>query len=142
MTPKQFLAKLDPDRKKLLTTLHEKILRHDEKVVAKVQTMMRQEMIGYCQEGVFKYGLSPVKGYMSLHLMPMYAIPALHAKFKAMLPKAKFQKGCINFKNEEQMPIGMADQLLRDCASEDYTVMIEQYKMRRVQGRAERKSTS
>lgn len=66
MTPKQFLAKLDPDRKVLLTALHNAILHHDKKVVAKVQTMMRQEMIGYCEDGIFKYALSPVKSYMSL----------------------------------------------------------------------------
>ncbi len=131
MTPKQFLAKLDPDRKALLSALHGAILHHDKKVVAKVQTMMGKEMIGYCEDSVFKYALSPVKSHMSLHAMPLYAPPALHAKYKALLPQVKFQQGCINFKNAEQLPIGIANQLLGDCASVDYTTIIAQYKKRK-----------
>jgi len=57
-------------------------------------------MIVYNAPGIFKYGLSSVKNYMSLHVLPIYGSASLHSKYKALLLNANFQKGCINFKNE------------------------------------------
>ncbi len=131
MTPKQFLSKLDASSKPLLTAIHNAIIKHDKKVDAKVQGMMGKEMICYCEDGVFKYAVSRGKSHMSLHIMPMYASPALHNKYSAILTKAKFQKGCINFKNAEQMPVEVVAELIKDSASVDYSAIVAMYKKKK-----------
>jgi len=35
----------------------------------------------------------------------MSIYPSLHVKYVPLLPFAKFQKGCINFANREELPI-------------------------------------
>jgi hypothetical protein len=37
--------------------------------------MMGKEMIVYSARGIFKYGLSSMKNYMSLHVMPTMVPP-------------------------------------------------------------------
>ena len=85
-------------------------------------------MIIYKANNVFKYGLASVKDYMSLHLMPMYGSPTIFNKYSKILDKAKFQKGCINFKNKEQMPLPIVENLLKDCAPIDLAAIMERIK--------------
>jgi hypothetical protein len=54
--------------------------------------------------------------------MPMYGSVKIHAKFKKLLGKAKFQKGCINFKNADEMPLDIVNELMKDCAKIDLSV--------------------
>lgn len=84
---------------KLLAAIHETILRYDKTVKPVIAPMMGKEMINYMAPGTFNYGLSSVKNYMSLHIMPIYGSSVLHEKYKKLLPLASFQKGCINFEN-------------------------------------------
>ena len=74
-----------------------------------------------------KYGLSSVKAYISLHLLPIYGSPALHAKYKTLLPKASFQKGCINFQSAEEMPPGILKKLITECSQIDLVKIREEY---------------
>jgi len=98
MTPAEYIADQDPTRQELLTNIHNIIINNDKLVVAVVEKMMGKEMIIYnCK--IFKYGLASVKDYMSLHVLPMYGSPVIYGKYSKLLDKAKFQKGCINFKN-------------------------------------------
>lgn len=127
MLPKEYITKQDPERQKLLQDIHDIISKTDKSISAMVQPMMGKEMIVYNAPGMFKYGLSSVKGYMSLHVMPIYASPVLYNKYKNLLKKAKFQKGCINFKNEEEMPLDIVQQLITDCAKIDLAKVKEQY---------------
>ena len=96
--------------------------------MAEIGKMMGTEMILYKYKGIFKYGLSITKNHFSLHLMPIYGSPALHAKYAKRLSKAKFQKGCINFKNAEAMPLDIVRELLDDCAGIDLIALMEQFK--------------
>jgi len=122
-----YLSAQLPERQQLLQQLHELILQQDKTVTASVEPMMGKEMIQYKAAGTFKYALSSVKNHMSLHLMPIYGSAALHAKYKALLKDAEFQKGCINFKNEAAMPIKIVKSLLADCAKIDLKAMREAY---------------
>jgi hypothetical protein len=131
MTPKEFLSKLDVETKGHLSAIHEIILRHDKKVKAGVQKMMGKEMICYSEEGVFKYALANMKNYMTLHAMPMYAAGVLQKKYSAKLPKAKFQKGCVNFKSAAEMPLDIVDELIGDCATVDYSAIIARFKTKK-----------
>ena len=54
-------------------------------------------------------------------------LKTLHSKYKTLLPLANFQKGCINFKNENEMPIEIVRELIIDCSSFDLAKMREEY---------------
>ncbi len=56
------------------------------------------------------------KEYLSLHAMPIYCRPQLHERYRSLLPGAKFQKGCINFRQVEQVSLPVIGNLLADCA--------------------------
>ena len=115
------------DRQDLLTKIHEIILEEDKTIKTEVKAMIGKEMIVYNASAIFKYGLSSVKNYMSLHVMPMYGSITLYSKYKAILPNAKFQKGCINFKNEEEVPLEIVRQLIHDCSGIDLLAIKESY---------------
>jgi hypothetical protein len=131
MTPSEYISKQEPERQKLLASIHEIILKTNKKVVAEVAPMMRAEMIQYKINTRFEYGLASGKNYMSLHAMPLYAFKPIHDKYSKLLKKANFQKGCINFKNEHEMPLDIVEQLLTDCAKIDWQAVMEKYKKQR-----------
>ena len=74
-----------------------------------------------------KYGLSSVKNYISLHALPIYGSTVLHSKYKTLLPTASFQKGCINFIHELDMPLDIVKELITDCSLIDLLKMKEAY---------------
>ena len=127
MTIEQFIVTQAIDRQNILSTIHYAILEVDQTVSAQVGKMMGKEMILYNAPGAFKYGLSSVKKHMSLHLMPIYCVPSLHIKYKELLPNASFQKGCINFTTEKQVPFEILKSLLVDCSKIDLNKIREDY---------------
>lgn len=116
MTTAEFLNKLEPERKKLLGQIDKIIKQTNPKVASKVGKMMGQDMILYEIEGAFGYALASAKGHMTLHSIIMYCNAPIHAKYSKLLNKAKFQKGCINFKDAEQMPLDVVKEFMADCA--------------------------
>ena len=124
----EFLSKQSPERKEILSAINEIIINGDKNIKSRVGKMMGQEMILYEASGIFKYALSSVKNHMSLHLMPIYGSSELHAKFEKLLFKAKFQKGCINFKEDNEMPLDIVRDLINDCAKVDLIEMMENIK--------------
>ncbi len=119
MTPENFIAKQESPRKELLAAIHKIIVSTDKKSEPKVGEMMGKEMIIYNSKGMMKYALSNVKAHMSLHVLPMYGSIKIHSTYKKLLSKAKFQKGCINFKTAEEMPLDIVKDLISDCAKID-----------------------
>ena len=107
--------------------IHEIIIQNDKTVTASIEPMMGKEMIVYKAPGTFKYGLSSMKNYMSLHVMPIYGSTILYSKYKALLKNAAFQKGCINFKNSEEMPLKIVKDLMTDCSKIDLRAIKENY---------------
>lgn len=122
-----FISRQPADRQTILSDIHTTIIGNDKSVIAEVGSMMGKEMILYKGKGVFKYGLSSVKHHISLHLMPIYGSKALHSKYRTLLPLANFQKGCINFLNEKEMPLEIVRELIIDCSSFDLAKMREEY---------------
>ena len=126
MTPKQYLDTLPSDRKEVISKLRELILKSDPLVREVVGGMMGKEMLVYMQGDVFKYALSSVKQHMSFHSMVMYGSSTrfggsgLREAYEKLLPKAKFQKGCINFKNAMQMPLDIAEKFVKEMAKVEY----------------------
>ncbi len=122
-----YIASQPADRQAILKQIHAIVLAEDKTVVAAVEPMMGKEMIVYKGKGLMKYGLAGVKNYMSLHVMPIYGSKTLYAKYQSLLPGASFQKGCINFGNEGQMPLDIVQQLMADCAKVDLLKIKEDY---------------
>jgi hypothetical protein len=129
MTVTEYLNKQEPERKKLMTAINKIILDTNKKVEPRIGNMMGKEMIMYEVEGAFVYALSSVKTHMSLHNMIIYGHAPVYTKYSKLLNKAKFQKGCINFKTAEQMPLDVVKDLMTDCAKAA-PVYLEMYKAR------------
>lgn len=127
MTIPEFISIQPADRQQLLSQLHEIIIQNDTTVTPVIAPMMGKDMIIYNAPGTFKYGLASVKNYMSLHVLPMYGSTVIYEKYKALLKDASFQKGCINFKNKEEMPLPIVKKLILDCSKIDLRAIREQY---------------
>jgi hypothetical protein len=127
MTIEEFISSQSLERQDLLSKIHAIIIQEDKSVEPKIGTMMGKEMILYNTPGIFKYGLSSVKNYISLHAMPIYASTATHSKYKSLLHNAVFQKGCINFRDEKEMPLDILRMLIADCAKVDLFAIREEY---------------
>jgi hypothetical protein len=122
-----FISNQLSGRQKILSGIHEIIIQNDNTVTAEISTMMGKEMIIYKARGIFKYGLSSLKKYMSLHVMPIYGSPVLYTRYNRLLKKATFQKGCINFISEEDMPLNILAPLIAECSKIDLLKMKEDY---------------
>ena len=127
MTIVEFISNQSLERQDILSKIHSIIIQEDKSVEPKIGTMMGKEMILYNTPGIFKYGLSSVKNYISLHAMPIYASNTIHAKYKSLLHKANFQKGCINFRDEKEMPLEILRMLIADCSKIDLLAIREEY---------------
>ena len=127
MSITEFIATQPEERQALLIQLHEIIIQKDKTVTPVIAPMMGKEMIIYNAPGSFKYGLASMKAHISLHLLPMYMSPVIYEKYKALLKDAGFQKGCINFKSKEEMPLKIVKQLISDCSKIDLLAIKEEY---------------
>ncbi len=119
MSISAFISTLPEERQELLAQLHEIIIQKDKTVTPVIAPMMGKEMIVYNAPGSFKYALASVKNHMSLHVLPMYMSAAIYEKYKALFTKASFQKGCINFKHKDEMPLKIVKELITECAKMD-----------------------
>jgi hypothetical protein len=127
MTILAYIQSQQTERQELLQAIHDIIITVDLTVSAKVGQMMRADMILYNTPQTFKYGLASVKQYMSLHVLPMYGSPVIYDRYKALLPNAKFQKGCINFKDASEMPLHVVRALIEDCSTIDLAKIRAEY---------------
>ncbi len=146
MTVAEFVNSLGPERKLMLSRLRELILKHDRNVTESVERTMGHHMIVYrTPDGIFKYAVSSTKAYVSFHSMVMYCSSGggkgvgLREKYQALLPKAKFQKGCINFEDAGQMPVEIIGDLIRESALMEYPPAL--YKAKAVQSEARRQAS-
>jgi hypothetical protein len=128
MTVSEYIGSMPFDRQALLNALHETIIANDPTVNPVIKPMMGKEMILYEERCYMKYGLASTKNYMSLHCMPIYMNPPLHAKYVELLPTAKFQKGCINFTDTTSMPPAIVAALIVDCSSISIAALLENRK--------------
>jgi hypothetical protein len=131
MEVSEYISSMPTDRQALLTALHDTIITNDPSVSPVVKLMMGKEMILYEERCYMKYGLASTKNYMSLHCLPIYMNPPLHAKYVELLSAAKFQKGCINFTDTAAMPPAIVAALIADCSSISISAMIENRKKKK-----------
>jgi hypothetical protein len=128
MTIAEYISSAPAEWQATLTTIHEAILANDPTVTPVIKPMMGKEMILYEERCYMKYGLASTKNHLSLHCLPMYMNPALHAKYAGLLPAAKFQKGCINFTGGDTMPPAVVTALIAECSAISIADMLEKRK--------------
>jgi hypothetical protein len=116
---KNYILTQPAERQSILSDIHSIILDQDKSVTSGIELLMGKEMIIYKCNGMMKYGLAGVKNYMSLHVLPIYGSKTLFEKYKSLLTKANFQKGCINFDSGDKMPLDIMRQLISDCSKVD-----------------------
>lgn len=132
MTIAEYIQSAPAERQAVLSKLHEIIVASDATIVPVVKPMMGKDMLLYEEQGkVMKYGLADTKNYMSLHCLPMYMNPPMHAKYEALAPTAKFQKGCINFNDEAELTPEVVAQLIKDCSEISIIAMLENRKKKK-----------
>ncbi|MDX2142890.1 MAG: DUF1801 domain-containing protein [Rhodospirillaceae bacterium] len=68
-------------------------------------------------KSVFAYAVTAAKNRVTLHAMPMYCAPAIHAAFKKRIANGDFGKGCIRFKPGAEMDMNVIAELIRACAA-------------------------
>ena len=56
------------------------------------------------------------KNYVSLHLMPLYALPSLRRKVSPELQRRMQGKSCFNFKKAEPDLFDASERLISECA--------------------------
>ena len=127
MTPDTFIQTEPVERHDLMFSLHSTILNNDKTVTATVEPMMGKEMVIYKSRGFMKYALAGAKNYMTLHVLPMYGSKTLYGRYFALLPKATFQKGCINFKTADELPLKIVQELISDCEKIDLLKIRQEY---------------
>ncbi|WP_183562223.1 DUF1801 domain-containing protein [Mucilaginibacter sp. SP1R1] len=128
MSITEFISGAPGERQALSTAMREAIIANDVTVIPVVKPMMSKEMILYEDRGYMKYGLASTKQHLSLHCLPMYMNPALHQQFEKLAQDAKFQKGCINFKDETELPVTVMAKLVAECSAIDIAAMLENRK--------------
>ncbi len=128
MTVAEYLSNQAPDRAEALTAIHDMVMETNKKLAADVSKMMGADMIIYTLKKQFVYALGSGKKHMSLHVLPMYMVKTIHEKYEKLFPKAKFQKGCINFSHANEMPPAVVHQLLTECAQVDMQSIMENRK--------------
>jgi hypothetical protein len=71
-------------------------------------------------------GLANQKGHLSLHLVPMYLLPALQEQLAAAAPKLKMGKGCVNFQKVEELPQEAVAAVVAATPAADYVALLHQ----------------
>ncbi len=118
-TPDEYIAQLDEPRRTAIKTLHAMIAR----ALPKLKPSIQYGMIGYGTY-VLKYaggrtGEAPVIALASQSsYISVYGCGAENLKeLKSQLPKAKFGKGCINFRKFEDIDLKVLEKIVKAAAA-------------------------
>ncbi|WP_395373818.1 hypothetical protein [Marinicella sp. W31] len=123
-----FMHALETDQQAYFEQLRATIKEYDTDVVEKVADVMSSKNgLVYSQEGVFKYALTRNKHHFSFHSMVMYANADIYQLTGDLLPHVEQQKGCINYKSIEHMPLQSFIELIQQSARKDFSPVIAHY---------------
>ncbi len=77
-------------------------------------------MVGYAQDGEFKYAFASHSKHITFHNMVMYCYPELHANFKGTFEKVTFQKSCINIMVLDKFSFNDFEKFIQASAAYQY----------------------
>ena len=69
--------------------------------------------------------LASQKSHLSLHLVPMYLMPALREQLAVAAPKLKMGKGCLNFRKVEELPLAALAEVIAATSLIDYLARMQ-----------------
>ena len=128
----EYLKSLSIEDRALIESLRKVITENDKKVTASFGPMMAaQGAFCFNESGVFKHALVRNKNYFSFHSMVIYGSKELWNDLKERMPKAQFQKGCVNFKNRESFPLEAFRAHMKKCAAFDFSGIIALYQKKK-----------
>ncbi|MEI2272428.1 DUF1801 domain-containing protein [Sphingobacterium sp. ML3W] len=128
MEIEQYISTLSQTEQQAISQFRKVILENDKAVSESFgKFMSNPNAISYNEQGVFKYGLTVAKNYISFHSLVMYSKPQLMDELKSKLPKAKFQKGCINFKSLDEFPESILVDHMQISSKIDFSPVINRY---------------
>jgi len=128
MEIEQYISTLSEIEQQAISQFRKVILENDKAVSESFgKFMSNPNAISYNEQGVFKYGLTVAKNYISFHSLVMYSNPLLKDELKSKLPKAKFQKGCINFKSLDEFPESVLVEHMQTSSKIDFSPVINRY---------------
>lgn len=116
----QYTGMVDDKFAMAIKRLANAIEKNDPDVNSKVTPLMRADSLMYMQQDIMKYAITCHAKHISLHLMPIYCYADLHAKYKKLIKSGKFQKGCIQFSDWEDLPTEQIANLIADCTTLPY----------------------
>lgn len=125
-----FFEKLNTQDANFLRPYAELIREKDSGLEVKVQPVMSVALgLNFLQEGVMKYALTRTQQHFSFHTMVMYAFPEVKALTENLLEgtKAKIQKGCINFRNTEELPINIFNEIIDISVQQPFETVVAHY---------------
>jgi len=125
MTIEEFLDSCDPAYRSMIEEIATLIDSIESDLRQGVMNVMGREMLGYSQEGEFKYAFSVHRDHLSFHNMVMYCYPEIHEQFKGDMRGVKFQKSCINFRKGSSLPLAELETLIRKCAACSYPIPMQ-----------------
>ena len=73
-------------------------------------------------------GLTNQKNYASLHLVPMYLMPAMQERLVAAAPTLQVGKGCVNFNRAEELPVVALADIIGATSPEEYLAKLQRPK--------------
>lgn len=120
MTISEFINEMEANHKIVVEKIMKIITKYEPNLTPKIIKTMGKEMIGYEQEGVFKYALASHPKHLSLHNMVMYCYPELNNQFIKEIKNAKFRKGCINFIKLDNFSYETIEKLIEESAKFEY----------------------
>lgn len=124
----QYINTLSDSEQQVIRLFRKAIMENDSTVSESFgKFMSNPNAISFNEKGVFKYGLTVAKNYISFHSLVMYANPELMVALKLKLPRAKFQKGCINFKTLDEFPTSVLTEHIQNSSKIDFSPMINRY---------------
>lgn len=128
MEIEQYISTLSEGAQKAIQRFR-KVISENDKAVSESfgKFMSNPNAITYNEQDVFKYGLTVAKNYISFHSLVMYSNPELMDELKSKLPKAKFQKGCINFKSLDEFPESVLTAHMQRSSQIDFSPVINRY---------------
>lgn len=116
ISPEAFLASLPDDKRKVLEALREQILSREPHLTQEVKGNRDEPTMIIFKDGdEHRYAISAQKSRMSIHAIPMYGHPPIKEAFEGQWPKAKFQKGCVNFSKPEHIDLHWSAQFFDAC---------------------------
>ena len=128
MEIEQYIGTLSNNEQQIIGQFRKTIAENDSAVSESFgKFMSNPNAISFNEQGVFKYGLTLAKNYISFHSLVMYTNPELMTELKLKLPKPKFQKGCINFKTLDEFPESVLAEHIQTSSKIDFSPMIKRY---------------